>query len=144
MRNNLYICSAKQQRDLLGTHTNIAYCVSSCGTSAPSSRGCLATISKRVRSLFVHTKRKTCFTMPNNNKQAKWAKYSNLFRNIILGTIITVSILLLINEYFEGWAFLLEKAIGATLLYLGGKLFYRWYGYDLDVYRNEFRNYDNE
>lgn len=144
MRNNLYICSAKQQRDLLGTHTNIAYCVSSCGTSAPSSRGCLATISRRVRSLFVHTKRKTCFTMPNNNKQATKAKYSNLFRNIILGTIITVSFFLLYNEYFDGWAFLLEKAIGAILLYLGGKLFYRWNGYDLSMYRNEFRNYGNE
>lgn len=82
--------------------------------------------------------------MPNNNKLAKWAKYSNLFRNIILGTIITVSLLLLINEYFDGWAFSLEKAIGAALLYLGGKLFYRWYGYDLDIYRNEFRNYGNE
>lgn len=76
--------------------------------------------------------------MPNNNKQAKWAKYSNLFRNIILGTIITVSFLLLINEYFDGWAFLLEKAIGAILLYLGGNLFYRWIGNDLSEYRNEF------
>lgn len=82
--------------------------------------------------------------MPNNNKQAMKAKYSNLFRNIILCTIITVSFLLLYNEYFDGWAFLLEKAIGAILLYLGGKLFYRWNGYDLSEYRNEFRTYDNE
>ena len=90
MRNILYICNAKQQQDLLGTHTNIAYCVSSCGTSAPSSRGCLATISRRVRSLFVHTKRKTCFTMPNNNKQATKANNSNLSAIdilVVLGTL---------------------------------------------------------
>lgn len=99
MRNNLYICNAKQQQDLLGTHTNIAYCVSSCGTSAPSSRGCLATISRRVRSLFVHTKRKTCFTMPNNSKQAMKVKNSNLSaRTITIVAIATaiISILLLV------------------------------------------------
>lgn len=100
MRNNLYICNAKQQQDLLGTHTNIAYCVSSCGTSAPSSRGCLATISRRVRSLFVHTKRKTCFTMPNNNKQATKAKNSNLYAHITdiliaLSAIVIGSLLLI-------------------------------------------------
>lgn len=100
MRNNLYICNAKQQQDLLGTHTNIAYCVSSCGTSAPSSRGCLATISRRVRSLFVHTKRKTCFTMPNNNKQATKAKNSNLYAHItdilVALSAIVIGLLLLI------------------------------------------------
>ena len=98
---------------------------------------------QRGYALFLYNA-KLVRQMPNNNKQAMKAKYSNLFRNIILGTIITVSFLLLINEYFDGWAFLLEKAIGAILLYLGGKLFYHWYGYDLDVYRNEFRTYDNE
>lgn len=76
MKKNVYICNAKQQHDVLGIHKNIAHSVSSCCTSAPSSRGCLATISKRVRSLFVHTKRKTCSTMPNNNKQATTAKNS--------------------------------------------------------------------
>lgn len=100
MRNILYICDAKQQQDLLGIHTNIAYCVSSCGTSAPSSRGCLATISRRVRSLFVHTKRKTCFTMPNNNKQATKAKNSNLYARtidilVVLGTLCIGTLLLI-------------------------------------------------
>lgn len=103
MRNNLYICNAKQQQDLLGTHTNIAYCVSSCGTSAPSSRGCLATISRRVRSLFVHTKRKTCFTMPNNNKQATKAKNSNLYAPIFKGQALYFG-WLLINKTFTNKA----------------------------------------
>lgn len=57
MRNNLYICVGKQQHDVLGLHTNTAYCVSPCCTSAPSSRGCLPKLTKGVRSLFVHTKR---------------------------------------------------------------------------------------
>ena len=98
MRKNVYICNAKQQHDVLGSHTNTAYCVSSCGTSAPSSRGCLATISRRVRSLFVHTKRKTCFTMPNNNKQAVKVKNSSLSAIdilIILGTIVAGTLLLI-------------------------------------------------
>lgn len=117
MRNNLYICNAKQQQDLLGTHTNIAYCVSSCGTSAPSSRGCLATISRRVRSLFVHTKRKTCFTMPNNNKQATKAKNSNLYAHItdilvalsaiVIGSLLLIyapDILMAIGKFLAGVA----------------------------------------
>lgn len=98
MRKYDYICNAKQQHDVLGIHTNTAYCVSSCVTSAPSSRGCLATISRRVRSLFVHTKRKTCYTMPNNNKQAMTAKHSNrsAIDIVIVISTIVISILLLI------------------------------------------------
>lgn len=117
MRNNLYICNAKQQQDLLGTHTNIAYCVSSCGTSAPSSRGCLATISRRVRSLFVHTKRKTCFTMPNNNKQAMKAKNSNLSaRTITIVAIATAIISILLLVYAPQALEVIASFIGCLLL----------------------------
>lgn len=118
MKNNLYICNAKQQHDVLGTHTNIAYCVSSCGTSAPSSRGCLATISKRVRSLYVHTKRNTCSIMPNNNKQANKAKNSNLSANTIdilvaLGAIITATLLII---FVPDVALAIGKFIGCLAL----------------------------
>lgn len=142
MKKSLYICNANNS----GTgnlHTkNTALSVFS-GVTSVIRCGLFAKHIQGVRSLFVHT-RKTCYTMRTTNKQAMKVKYSNLFRNIILGTIITVSIFLLINDYFDGWAFSLEKAIGAALLYLGGKLYYRWYGYDLSEYRNEFRNYGNE
>ena len=116
MRNNLYICNAKQQQDLLGTHTNIAYCVSSCGTSAPSSRGCLATISRRVRSLFVHTKRKTCFTMPNNNKQAMKVKNSSLSATTIDLLVALSALILGIILFIFAPNFML--AVGKVLGYM--------------------------
>lgn len=139
MRNNLYICNAKQQHDVLGTHTNIAYCVSSCGTSAPSSRGCLATISRRVRSLFVHTKRKTCFTMPNNNKQANKAKNSNLSRSfytITTATLVAIALPLLIADADSTAILLLTKIVGVAFLGLAAHLAQKWHITDED-YSNE-------
>ena len=57
MRNYCYICNAKQLERVI-RHTNIAsiaYPLVFTGYSV----SCLATITKGVRSLFVHT-RKTC------------------------------------------------------------------------------------
>lgn len=141
MKKSLYICDANNSKELL---TYYKYGIRRILWSTSVTRWVVRKTLQGVRSLFVHTNAKLVRLMRTTNKQAMKAKYSNLFRNIILGTIIFVSFLLLYNEYFDGWAFLLEKAIGAILLYLGGKLFYRWYGYDLSEYRNEFRNYGNE
>lgn len=73
-----YICSAKRlNRGDIHTNNAAIYSASSCVQRFPL--GCLATIQRGVRSLFVHT-RKTCYTMPNTNKQAAKVKYSSLQR----------------------------------------------------------------
>lgn len=76
--------------------------------------------------------------MPNNNKQAKWAKYSNLSQDIAIATLEAVALPLLIADTESFAILLLTKLVGGALLLLSAYLFYRWKGNDLSEYRNEF------
>lgn len=66
------------------------------------------------------------------------AKNSNLFRNIILGTLVAVSLPLLIADADSTAILLLTKVAGIALLALASTLHNRWYGNDLYEYSNEF------
>lgn len=76
--------------------------------------------------------------MPNNNKQATKAKNSNLLRTIILGSLVAVSLPLLIADADSTAILLLTKVAGIALLALASTLHNRWYGNDLSEYSNEF------
>ena len=100
MEKSLYICNATNLECEVYTYRNTALSVSSCCTSAPRSRGFVAKLFKGVRSLFVHTKRKTCSTMRQTDKQATKAKNSNLYAHITdilvaLSAIVIGSLLLI-------------------------------------------------
>lgn len=96
MRNILYICNAKQPTMVNNTYEYRNLRILLC--SSVNSLGCLATISKGVRSLFVQ--RKLVTQMPNNNKQATKAKNSNLYAHItdilVALSAIVIGLLLLI------------------------------------------------
>lgn len=103
MKKSLYICNATNLECEVYTYRNTALSVSSCCTSAPRSRGFVAKLFKGVRSLFVHTKRKTCSTMRQTDKQATKAKNSNLYAPIWKSQAIYFG-WLLINKTFTNKA----------------------------------------
>jgi hypothetical protein len=78
--------------------------------------------------------------MRNTNKQAMKAKYSNLIRTSILGTLGTFSLVLSVNDSDT----ILPNIIGVALLAFTGFLHRNWYGNDLTEYRNEFLTNKNE
>lgn len=78
--------------------------------------------------------------MRNTNKQAMKAKYSNLIRTSILGTLGTFSLVLSVNDSDT----ILPNIIGVALLAFTGFLHWNWYGNDLTEYRNEFLTNKNE
>lgn len=78
--------------------------------------------------------------MRNTNKQAMKAKYSNLIRTSILGTLGTFSLVLCVNDSDT----ILPNIIGVALLAFTGFLHWNWYGNDLTEYRNEFFTSRNE
>ena len=114
MRKNVYICNAKQPTMVNSTYEYRNLRILLC--SSVSSLGCLATISKGVRSLFVQ--RKLVTQMPNNNKPAVEVKYSNLSATqidiiVILCTLI-VGVLLLI--FAPNFMLVVGKILGYTAL----------------------------
>lgn len=100
MRNKCYICNATNLQSE-AKHTEVSqFGVSSCVTNASRKGGFVAKLIRGIRSLFVHTKRKTCYTMLQTNKQARQAKNSNLSQKtittlIVLGTLVIGTLLLI-------------------------------------------------
>lgn len=75
------------------------------------------------------------------NKQATKAKNSNLSQKIytcIIGTLVAVSLPLLIADADSTAILLLTKVAGIALLALASTLHNRWYGNNLSEYSNEF------
>lgn len=88
MRNSAYICNATNPNtDNIHTKNTAKYSVSSCVLSVIR-WGFVAKLTRGIRSFFVHTK--TCYTMPQTNKQATKANNSNLSAIdilVVLGTL---------------------------------------------------------
>ena len=103
MKKSLYICNANTTQRVVGHTNNTAISVFPCGTSASRSCVVFAKLTKEIRSLFVHTKRKTCYTMRTPNKQATKAKNSNLYAPIFKGQALYFG-WLLINRTFTNKA----------------------------------------
>ena len=78
MKKSLYICNANTTQRVVGHTDNTAISVFPCGISAPRRCVVFAKLTKEIRSLFVHTKSKTCYTMRTPNKQAMKAKNSKV------------------------------------------------------------------
>lgn len=112
MRNNLYICNAKQPTMVNNTYEYRNLRILLC--SSVSSLGCLATISKGVRSLFVQ--RKLVTQMPNNNKQATKANNSNLSAIDIVIVISTILIIILLHIFAPSVLMAIAKFIGCLAL----------------------------
>ena len=92
---------------------------------------------QRGYALFLYNA-KLVRQMPNNNKQATKAKNSNLLRTITLGSLVAVSLPLLIADADSTAILLLTKVAGIALLALASTLYNRWYGNDFTEYSNEF------
>lgn len=88
MKNSAYICNATNPNtDNIHTKNTAKYSVSSCVLSVIR-WGFVAKLTRGIRSFFVHTK--TCYTMPQTNKQATKANNSNLSAIdilVVLGTL---------------------------------------------------------
>lgn len=126
MINKCYICNATNLQSE-AKHTEVSqFGVSSCVTNASRKGGFVAKLIRGIRSLFVHTKRKTCYTMLQTNKQATKAKNSNLshkFYTIVIGTLSAVAFPLLIAEADSTAILLLTKVAGVVCLLLANRLF---------------------
>lgn len=118
MRNKCYICNATNLQSE-AIHTEVSqFGVSSCVTNASRKGGFVAKLIRGIRSLFVHTKRKTCYTMLQTNKQATQAKNSNLSQKtittlIVLGAIVLCTLLLIFAPYM---LMIIGKFIGCVAL----------------------------
>lgn len=100
MKKSLYICNANTTQRVVRHTNNTALSVFPFGTSATRSCVVFAKLKRGIRSLFVHTKSKTCYNMRTPNKQATKAKNSNLYAHITdilvaLSAIVIGSLLLI-------------------------------------------------
>lgn len=142
MKKSLYICNANTTLRVVEHTDNTAISVFPCGTSAPRSCVVFAKLTKEIRSLFVHTKSKTCYTMRTPNKQATQAKNSNLLRDSIIYALAGVGLPLLIAEADSTAILILSKVVGAMCLLLASGLFYGRNGNDMSKFENEIYHND--